>query len=141
MLATDPDCDREGIAVKDGDDYRLLTGNHVGALLFDYICRNRIENGTMPKDPIAVTTIVSTKLTNAIGKAYGVEVINVLTGFKYIGEQIAIVEAQGHPERFIFGFEESYGYLSGTYVRDKDAVVGSMLIVEMASWYKQKGMT
>ena len=141
MLATDPDCDRVGIAVKDGDDYRLLTGNHVGALLFDYICRNRIENGTMPKDPIAVTTIVSTKLTNAIGKAYGVEVINVLTGFKYIGEQIAIVEAQGHPERFIFGFEESYGYLSGTYVRDKDAVVGSMLIVEMASWYKQKGMT
>lgn len=141
LLATDPDCDRVGIAVKDGADYRLLTGNQVGALLFDYICQNRTAGGTMPENPIAVTTIVSTKLTNAIGKAYGVKVINVLTGFKYIGEQIAIVEAEGHPERFIFGFEESYGYLAGTHVRDKDAVVGSMLIVEMASWYKQKGMS
>lgn len=141
LLATDPDCDRVGIAVKDGADYRLLTGNQVGALLFDYICQNRTADGTMPENPIAVTTIVSTKLTNAIGKAYGVKVINVLTGFKYIGEQIAIVEAEGHPERFIFGFEESYGYLAGTHVRDKDAVVGSMLIVEMASWYKQKGMS
>ena len=141
LLATDPDCDRVGIAVKDGVDYRLLTGNQVGALLFDYICQNRTAGGTMPENPIAVTTIVSTKLTNAIGKAYGVKVINVLTGFKYIGEQIAIVEAEGHPERFFFGFEESYGYLAGTHVRDKDAVVGSMLIVEMASWYKQKGMS
>lgn len=141
LLATDPDCDRVGIAVKAEDGYHLLTGNHVGALLFDYICQNRMANGTMPKDPFAVTTIVSTKLTNAIGKMYGVEVKNVLTGFKYIGEQIAIAEAAGHPERFVFGFEESYGYLAGTHVRDKDAVVGSMLIVEMASWYKQKGMT
>ena len=140
MLATDPDCDRVGTAVKAGDESRLLTGNHVGALLFDYICRNRIENGTMPMHPIAVTTIVSTKLTNAIGKAYGVEVINVLTGFKYIGEQIAIVEAQGHPERFIFGFEESYGYLSGSYVRDKDGVVASLLICEMFAWYKSRGV-
>ena len=141
MLATDPDCDRVGIAVKEGEDYTLLTGNHVGALLFDYICRCRTENGTMPKDPVAVTTIVSTKLTQMIGKAYGVEVRSVLTGFKYIGEQIALLESAGHPERFLFGFEESYGYLSGTYVRDKDAVVGSMLIVEMASWYKQRGMS
>ena len=141
MLATDPDCDRVGIAVKEGEDYTLLTGNHVGALLFDYICRCRTENGTMPRDPVAVTTIVSTKLTQMIGKAYGVEVRSVLTGFKYIGEQIALLESAGHPERFLFGFEESYGYLSGTYVRDKDAVVGSMLIVEMASWYKQRGMS
>jgi phosphoglucomutase len=95
----------------------------------------------MPKDPVAVKTIVSTKLVDAIGKGYGVEVRNVLTGFKYIGEQIAEMESQGHPERFIFGFEESYGYLAGTHVRDKDAVVGSMLIVEMASWYKTKGMS
>lgn len=140
MLATDPDCDRVGIAVRAGDDYRLLTGNQVGALLMDYICKNRVEKGTMPEKPIAIKTIVSTKLADAIGKAYGVEVRNVLTGFKYIGEQIGELEAQGHPERFLFGFEESYGYLAGTHVRDKDAVVGSMLIVEMASWYKTKGM-
>ncbi|MBE6906797.1 MAG: phospho-sugar mutase [Ruminococcaceae bacterium] len=141
LLATDPDCDRVGIAVKAGKEYRLLTGNQVGALLMDYICANRIAKGTMPKDPVAVKTIVSTKLVDAIGKGYGVEVRNVLTGFKYIGEQIAEMESQGHPERFIFGFEESYGYLAGTHVRDKDAVVGSMLIVEMASWYKTKGMS
>ncbi|WP_101911095.1 phospho-sugar mutase [Marasmitruncus massiliensis] len=141
LLATDPDCDRVGIAVKARKEYRLLTGNQVGALLMDYICANRIAKGTMPKDPVAVKTIVSTKLVDAIGKGYGVEVRNVLTGFKYIGEQIAEMESQGHPERFIFGFEESYGYLAGTHVRDKDAVVGSMLIVEMASWYKTKGMS
>lgn len=141
LLATDPDCDRVGIAVKAGKEYRLLTGNQVGALLMDYISANRIAKGTMPKDPVAVKTIVSTKLVDAIGKGYGVEVRNVLTGFKYIGEQIAEMESQGHPERFIFGFEESYGYLAGTHVRDKDAVVGSMLIVEMASWYKTKGMS
>lgn len=141
LLATDPDCDRVGIAAREGEDYRLLTGNHVGALLLDYICRNRVEKGTMPKNPIAVKTIVSTKLADVIGKSYGVEVINVLTGFKYIGEQIAILEDKGEIDRFLFGFEESYGYLSGTHARDKDAVVGSMLIVEMASWYKQQGMT
>lgn len=141
LLATDPDCDRVGIAVKTADDYTLLTGNQVGALLFDYICQNRAARGTMPTEPVAVTTIVSTRLTDKIGAAYGVRVVNVLTGFKYIGEQIAILEAAGHPERFIFGFEESYGYLAGTHVRDKDAVVGSMLIVEMASFYKEKGMS
>lgn len=141
MLATDPDCDRVGIAVRAGDDYQLLSGNQVGALLMDYIIKNRIEKGTMPNDPIVVKSIVSTKLADAIGKSYRVEVRNVLTGFKYIGEQIAQVEKQGHPERFLFGFEESYGYLAGTHVRDKDAVVGSMLIVEMASWYKTKGMS
>ncbi|MEM1483270.1 phospho-sugar mutase [Oscillospiraceae bacterium PP1C4] len=141
LLATDPDCDRVGIAVKNDGDYRMLTGNHVGALLLDYICANRIAKGTMPQNPITVKTIVSTKLVDAIGKHYGVQVINVLTGFKYIGEQIAIVEEKGEADRFIFGFEESYGYLAGTYVRDKDAVVGSMLIIEMASYYKQKGMS
>lgn len=141
LLATDPDCDRVGIAVKAGDDYVLLMGNHVGALLLDYICQSRIAQGTMPKDPFAVKTIVSTKLADAIGASYGVEVKNVLTGFKYIGEQIAIVEDKGEIQRFLFGFEESYGYLAGTHARDKDAVVGSMLIVEMASYYKEKGMT
>ena len=141
LLATDPDCDRVGIAVKTGDDFTLLTGNHVGALLLDYICENRIANGTMPKNAFAVKTIVSTKLADAIGKSYGVEVKNVLTGFKYIGEQIAIVEEAGEIERFLFGFEESYGYLSGTHARDKDAVVGSMLIVEMAAYYHKKGMS
>lgn len=141
LLATDPDCDRVGIAVRTGDDYVLLTGNHVGALLLDYICQSRISLGTMPKNPFAVKTIVSTKLADAIGASYGVEVKNVLTGFKYIGEQIAIVEDKGEIQRFLFGFEESYGYLAGTHARDKDAVVGSMLIVEMASYYKEKGMT
>lgn len=141
LLATDPDCDRVGIAVRTGDDYVLLTGNHVGALLLDYICQSRVARGTMPKNAFAVKTIVSTKLADAIGASYGVEVKNVLTGFKYIGEQIALVEDKGEIERFIFGFEESYGYLAGTHARDKDAVVGSMLIVEMASYYKEKGMT
>lgn len=141
LLATDPDCDRVGIAVKDGADYRLFTGNQVGALLLDYICRSRQETNQMPEDPFAVTTIVSTKLAGAVAESYGVKLVSVLTGFKYIGEQIAIAEAAGHPERFLFGFEESYGYLVGTHARDKDAVVGSMMIVEMASYYKQKGMS
>ena len=141
LLATDPDCDRVGIAVRQGDEYELLSGNQVGALLLDYIAAGRIANHTMPKDPVAVTTIVSTKLFSAIGRHYGVDVKIVLTGFKFIGEQIHLLEEEGHPERYIFGFEESYGYLAGTHVRDKDAVVGSMLIVEMASYYKEKGMT
>ena len=141
LLATDPDCDRVGIAVRQGDEYELLSGNQVGALLLDYIAAGRIANHTMPKDPVAVTTIVSTKLFSALGSNYGVDVKIVLTGCKFIGEQIHLLEEEGHPERYIFGFEESYGYLAGTHVRDKDAVVGSMLIVEMASYYKEKGMT
>lgn len=141
LLATDPDADRVGIAVKHEGNYVLLTGNEVGALLLDYIARNRIEKGTMPKNPITVKTIVTTKLIDAIAKSYGVEVINVLTGFKYIGEQILHLEQKGEKERYIFGFEESYGYLSGTHVRDKDAVNGSMLICEMASYYKLQGKT
>lgn len=141
LLATDPDCDRVGIAVRDKDGYQLLSGNQVGALLLDYICKSRVEQKQMPEKPFAVKTIVSTKLADAIGKNYGVEVRNVLTGFKYIGAQIALAEDEGHIERFLFGFEESYGYLAGTHARDKDAVVGSMLIVEMASYYKDKGVS
>ncbi len=141
LLATDPDADRVGIAVPDGDDYALFTGNEVGAMLLDYICQQRIEKGTMPKNPIAVKTIVTTDIVNEIAKAYGVEVIEVLTGFKFIGEQIGFLEAKGEEDRYLFGFEESYGYLAGTYVRDKDAVVASMLICEMAAYYRTKGIT
>ncbi len=141
LLGTDPDCDRMGVAVPAGDDYRLITGNEMGVLLLDYVCRKRIENGTMPIDPVAVTTIVSTDMGDAVAKEYGVELRRVLTGFKFIGEQIALLEAEGHPERYIFGFEESYGYLSGAHVRDKDAVNASMLCCEMTAWYRAKGMT
>jgi len=141
LLATDPDCDRVGIAVNQNDEYILLTGNEVGILLLDYICGCKKELGTMPADPVAVTTIVSTDMVDPIAADYGVEIRRVLTGFKYIGDQIASLEALGHPERYLLGFEESYGYLSGSYVRDKDAVDGSMLICEMASYYKEKGLT
>ena len=141
LLGTDPDCDRMGVAVPEGDDYRLITGNEMGVLLLDYICRKRLENGTMPVDPIAVTTIVSTDMGGPIAQKYGVELRRVLTGFKFIGEQIADVESQGHPERYIFGFEESYGYLSGAHVRDKDAVNASMLCCEMTAWYRAQGKT
>lgn len=141
LLATDPDSDRVGIAVRQDGEYVLMSGNEVGALLFDYICSQRVANGTMPKDPVAVTTIVSTRMTAAIAKKYGVQLIDVLTGFKYIGEQIGFLEKKGEDDRFVFGFEESYGYLAGSYVRDKDAVVGSMLICEMAAFYKQQGRT
>ena len=136
MIGTDPDCDRMGAAVPDGKGgYRLITGNEMGVLLFDYICRTRIANGTMPKDPVAVTTIVSTDMATPIAKKYGVELRRTLTGFKFIGEQIGKLEAEGHVERYIFGFEESYGYLSGGHVRDKDAVNAVMLACEAAAWY------
>ena len=141
LLGTDPDCDRMGAAVPEGDGYRLLTGNEMGVLLLDYICRRRLELGTMPEKPVAVTTIVSTDMADAVAAEYGVELRRVLTGFKFIGEQIGLLEAEGHGERFIFGFEESYGYLSGSHVRDKDAVNASMLCCEMAAWYKKQGMT
>lgn len=141
LLATDPDCDRVGIAVPDGDDYVLFTGNEVGALLFEYICKQRIAKGTMPENPIVVKTIVTTNIINAIAEEYGVEVIDVLTGFKFIGEQIGFLEEKGEENRYIFGFEESYGYLSGGYVRDKDAVNASMLICEMASYYRTQGIS
>jgi phosphomannomutase len=141
LLATDPDCDRVGIAVPDGDHYELFTGNEVGALLLEYICKERIALGTMPKNPVAVKTIVTTDITKAICKKYGVELREVLTGFKFIGEQIGFLEAKGEENRYIFGFEESYGYLAGGYVRDKDAVVASMLICEMAAFYRTKGIS
>ena len=140
MLATDPDADRVGIAIKCPDgSYELVSGNEVGVLLLDYICQGRIENGTMPKNPVAVKSIVSTPLAEAVAKHYGVEMRNVLTGFKWIGDQIARLEADGEVDRFIFGFEESYGYLAGPYVRDKDAIIGSMLICEMAAYYRSIG--
>ncbi len=140
MLATDPDADRVGIAMKWPDgSYELVSGNEVGVLLLDYICAGRIEKGTMPKNAVAVKSIVSTPLADAVAKHYGVEMRNVLTGFKWIGDQIAKLEADGEVDRFIFGFEESYGYLAGPYVRDKDAVIGSMLICEMAAYYRSIG--
>ena len=140
MLATDPDADRVGIAMKCPDgSYELVSGNEVGVLLLDYICAGRIENGTMPKNAVAVKSLVSTPLADAVAANYGVEMRNVLTGFKWIGDQIAGLEAKGEVERFILGFEESYGYLAGPYVRDKDAVVASMLICEMAAYYRSIG--
>ena len=140
MLATDPDADRVGIAMKCPDgSYELVSGNEMGVLLLDYICAGRIEKGTMPKNPVAVKSIVSTPLADLVAKHYGVELRHTLTGFKWIGDQIARLEAHGEEERFIFGFEESYGYLAGSYVRDKDAIVGSMLICEMAAYYRSIG--
>ena len=142
LLATDPDCDRVGIAVPDGQGgYALFSGNEVGAMLLEYICSQRKAKGTMPKNPITVKTIVTTDIVNLIAKEYGVEVIDVLTGFKFIGEQIGFLEAKGEENRYVFGFEESYGYLSGGYVRDKDAVDASMLICEMAAYYRTQGIT
>ena len=140
MLATDPDADRVGIAMKCPDgSYELVSGNEMGALLLDYICAGRIEKGTMPKNPVAVMSIVSTPLAEKIAENYGVELRQTLTGFKWIGDQIAQLEAAGEVDRFIFGFEESYGYLAGPYVRDKDAIIGSMLICEMAAYYRSIG--
>ena len=140
MLATDPDADRVGIAMKCPDgSYELVSGNEMGVLLLDYICAGRIEKGTMPANPVAVMSLVSTPLADAVAAHYGVELRHVLTGFKWIGDQIAQLEAAGEVDRFIFGFEESYGYLAGPYVRDKDAVIASMLICEMAAYYRSIG--
>ena len=140
MLATDPDADRVGVAMKCPDgSYELVSGNEMGVLLLDYICAGRIEKGTMPKNPVAVMSIVSTPLADKVAEHYGVELRHTLTGFKWIGDQIAKLEAAGEVDRFIFGFEESYGYLAGPYVRDKDAIIGSMLICEMAAYYRSIG--
>lgn len=139
LLATDPDCDRVGTAVKSEDGYALLSGNEMGMLLLDYICKRRIGMGKMPEKPIMVKTIVTIDMAKRIAADYGVEVIDVLTGFKFIGEQIGLLEEKGEADRYIFGFEESYGYLSGSYVRDKDAVDGSLLICEMFAYYKAQG--
>lgn len=141
LLATDPDCDRVGIAVPSDDGYVLFSGNETGALLLEYICQERTNLGTMPKNPVAVKTIVSTDIAARICEKYNVEMIEVLTGFKFIGEQIGMLEKKGEDNRYLFGFEESYGYLAGSYVRDKDAVVASMLICEMAAFYRTKGIS
>ncbi len=141
LLATDPDCDRVGIAVKNEvGEYALLTGNETGMLLLDYICSQRIKHGTMPKDPLMMKTIVTIDMAERIAEHYGVKTVNLLTGFKYIGEQIGCLEKQGEEDRFIFGMEESYGYLSGAYVRDKDAVNAAFLICEMFAFYKTRGI-
>lgn len=141
LLATDPDCDRVGIAVKnDKGEMQLLSGNEAGILLLDYICSQRMKHGEMPENPIIVKTIVTTNLAESIAEKYGVRTVNVLTGFKFIGEQIGKLEAKGKQKSYIFGFEESYGYLSGGYVRDKDAVDGAYLICEMFSFYKTRGI-
>ena len=142
LIGTDPDCDRMGAAVPDGQGgYRLITGNEMGVLLLDYLCRTRIARNTMPPNPVAVTTIVSTDMATPVAQSYGVELRRTLTGFKYIGEQIGLLEEEGHAERYLFGFEESYGYLSGAHVRDKDAVNAVMLACECAAWYAGQGMT
>ncbi|MGN0692312.1 MAG: phospho-sugar mutase [Oscillospiraceae bacterium] len=142
LLATDPDCDRVGIAVPDDKgNYVLFTGNEVGAMLLEYICEERTKLGTMPENPVAVKTIVTTDLAKKICENYNVKLIDVLTGFKFIGEQIGFLESKNEADRYIFGFEESYGYLAGSYVRDKDAVVASMLICEMAAFYRTKGIS
>ncbi len=140
LLATDPDADRVGIAVKVNDDYKLFSGNDVGVLLLNYILSRRAELGNLPANPIAVKTIVSTDLCRPIAEKYGCELVEVLTGFKFIGEQITLLQEKGEEERFVLGFEESYGYLSGSHARDKDAVVASMLICEMTAYYKSKGL-
>ena len=141
VLATDPDADRVGIAVNHHGEYILPTGNEVGVLMLDYIAKQRIAQGTMPKNPVAVKSIVSTPLADVVAKSYGIQMINVLTGFKYIGEQITLLEQKGEENRFLLGFEESYGYMTGGHVRDKDAVNGSMIICEMAQYYKRQGKT
>ncbi len=141
LLATDPDCDRVGAAVQTPAGPRLISGNEMGVLLLDYICRTRQEQGRMPRNPIAIRTIVTTTMADAVAQAYGVEIKSILTGFKYIGEWLAKLESQGQAERYLLGFEESYGYLTGAYVRDKDAVNASVMICEMAAWYKAQGMS
>lgn len=141
LLATDPDCDRVGAAVRTGEGYVLINGNEMGVLLLDFICKMRRENGTMPAVPVAIKTIVTTPMALKIADHYGVELIDVLTGFKFIGEQIGLLEKRGEAERYIFGFEESYGYLSGSFVRDKDAVNASLLICEMFAYYKSQEKT
>ena len=141
LIATDPDADRVGAAVLHKGEYRLISGNEMGVLLCQYILSQKTHRGCLPKNPVVIKTIVTSTLTNKVAKSFGAEIIDVLTGFKYIGEQITLLEKQGKEDRFVFGFEESYGYLAGTYVRDKDAVVTSMLVAEMASFYKNNGKT
>ena len=139
LLATDPDCDRMGIAVRDGDDYRLMTGNEVGALFTEYVLSQYEAKGIMPKNPVVIKSFVTTNLVTKIAESHGAKVADLLTGFKYIGEYITNLEKEGHADDFIVGMEESYGYLLGIHARDKDAVVASQLLVEMAAYYKSVG--
>lgn len=142
LLATDPDCDRVGIAVKDKQgEYVLLSGNEAGMLLLDYICSQKKKHGKMPEDPVMIKTIVTTDMGEQIADHYHVRTVNVLTGFKFIGEQIGLLEKRGKEDSYIFGFEESYGYLTGTYVRDKDGVNGAYMICEMFAYYASKGIS
>ncbi len=141
LLATDPDCDRVGIAVLNNGDYTLLTGNEVGCLLIEYILSCKKAAGTLAENPVIIKTIVSSELAAVIAKSYGAEMFDLLTGFKYIGELMTQLEEKGEADRFELGFEESYGYLSGLHTRDKDAVNASMLIAEMAAYYKKQGKT
>ena len=142
LLATDPDCDRVGVAVKNrAGEYELLTGNQTGMLLLDYICSQRTKHGKMPADPVMIKTIVTMDMGEQIAAHYGLKTINVLTGFKFIGEQIGRLEQQGKENSFVFGFEESYGYLTGSYVRDKDGVDGAYMICEMFSYYQTRGIS
>lgn len=142
LLATDPDCDRVGIAVKNNiGEYELLTGNQTGLLLLDYICSQRVKHGKMPDDPVMVKTIVTMDMAERIAAHYGLRTINVLTGFKFIGEQIGKLEQSGKAASYVFGFEESYGYLTGSYVKDKDGVDGAYMICEMFSYYAAQGIS
>lgn len=141
LIASDPDCDRVGVAIRDNDDFTILSGNEVGLLLFKYICEQKTKHDDMPADPVLIKTIVTTDLADKIADSYGIKTINVLTGYKFIGEQIGILERNNRLNDFIFSFEESDGYLSGTYVRDKDGVNGSCLVCEMFSYYKDKGIS
>lgn len=141
LLATDPDCDRVGIAVRDGGEYKLMSGNEVGVLLTEYILSCRQKNGTLPQSPMVIKSFVTTELVTKVAQKYGGETRSLLTGFKYIGELITRLENAGEADRFVVGMEESYGYLAGTHARDKDAVVASMLITEMAAYYNAQGKT
>ena len=141
LIATDPDCDRVGVAVKDNDDYKILSGNDVGVLLFNYICEQKLKHNKMPANPVLIKTIVTTDLADRIANKYGIKTINVLTGYKFIGEQIGILEKNNKLEDFVFSFEESDGYLSGSYVRDKDGVNGACLVCEMFAYYKTRNIS
>ena len=138
LLATDPDCDRVGIAVNDGGEYKLMTGNEVGVMLSQYLLSCRKEQGTLPKDPAIIKTIVTTNLIEKVAKDYNCKIYNLLTGFKYIGELVTELESKGEADNFVLGMEESYGYLTGIHARDKDAVNGASLVCEMAAYYKEK---
>lgn len=141
LMATDPDSDRLGIAVRDNGEYKLISGNEVGMLLLDFVCKERIRQNTMPKNPVFVKTIVSIDMAGQIADSYGVETIDTYTGFKHIGGEIALLEAKGETDRYIFGYEESYGYLVNTVVRDKDAVSACLLVAEAFAYYKAQNKT